>query len=112
MRFVIELIKFTKKRNNQMSHLTKRPLCELVYVPCNAVPFLFSNVWGEGMTVAALVQASGLLQKYSEVKDLSVGIFARCVTWDTLVKPGDRVEIYRPLSLDPKEKRRNKAKSK
>lgn len=95
-----------------MSQIVNRMNCELVYVPRNGDPIVFSTVWLEGMTVAALVKASDLLPKYPELTDLAVGIFAQCVTWDALVKPGDRVEFYRPLLVDPKEKRRNRAKPK
>lgn len=85
--------------------------CELVYVPYNKPPVLFTSPWINEMTVATLVQASGIEQHYPEIKTLAVGIFARRVTWDTVIKPGDRVELYRPLQIDPKEKRRRTAKS-
>ena len=84
--------------------------CDLVYIPIQAEPFIYHSKWIENMTVADLIQKSGLLQKYPEVQNLQAGIFSRCVTWDTLIKPGDRVELYRPLLCDPKEKRRKKAK--
>ena len=84
--------------------------CELVYVPPAAVPLVFSKPWVENMSVRDLLQDSGFAQHYPEVTDLAVGIFAHCVTGDTLVKAGDRVELYRPLLVDPKEKRRRRAK--
>lgn len=84
--------------------------CELVYVPPAEAPLVFSKPWVENMTVRDLLQASGFARDYPEVSDLAVGIFAHCVTWDTLVKAGDRVELYRPLIVDPKEKRRRRAK--
>jgi hypothetical protein len=40
----------------------------------------------------------------------AVGIFGRRVSADTPLADGDRVEIYRPLHLDPKERRRRRAK--
>ena len=95
-----------------MSKIVNRMNCELVYVPSNRDPVVFSTVWLEGMTVADLLKESDLLPKYPELTGLAVGIFAHCVTWDALVKPGDRVEFYRPLLVDPKEKRRNRAKPK
>lgn len=113
MLFVIGLLKFIKQVLSQMSQSVNRSNCELVFVPSNGDPVvLFSTVWLEGMTVAALVKASDLLSKYPELTHLAVGIFSQCVAWDTLVKPGDRVEFYRPLLVDPKEKRRNRAKPK
>ena len=54
-----------------------------------------------------LSDASGL-----DVETLAVGIFARRVTLDYILKAGDRVEIYRPLMLSPVEARRWRAKLK
>jgi putative ubiquitin-RnfH superfamily antitoxin RatB of RatAB toxin-antitoxin module len=43
--------------------------------------------------------------------DLSaVGVFGRRVAPDAHLADGDRVEIYRPLILDPKEQRRRRAR--
>jgi putative ubiquitin-RnfH superfamily antitoxin RatB of RatAB toxin-antitoxin module len=39
-----------------------------------------------------------------------LGIFSRRVAADYPVEPGDRVEIYRPLDLDPMEARRKRAR--
>lgn len=39
-----------------------------------------------------------------------VGIFGKLCSLTTLVQSGDRIEIYRPLSIDPKKNRRNRAK--
>lgn len=38
------------------------------------------------------------------------GIFGRRVTIDQRLAEGDRVEIYRPLAMDPKEARRLRAR--
>lgn len=38
-----------------------------------------------------------------------VGVFGRLVAEAEQLQPGDRVEIYRPLLLDPKEARRRRA---
>jgi len=40
----------------------------------------------------------------------AVGIFGKRVTPDTPLADGDRVEVYRPLALDPKERRRQRAR--
>jgi putative ubiquitin-RnfH superfamily antitoxin RatB of RatAB toxin-antitoxin module len=40
----------------------------------------------------------------------AVGIFGRRVAADAPLADGDRVEIYRPLVLDPKERRRQRAR--
>jgi len=46
----------------------------------------------------------------AEVQGNQVGIFGRRVTLETRLKDGDRVELYRPLQLDPKEARRRRAR--
>ncbi|MEJ2059306.1 MAG: RnfH family protein [Gammaproteobacteria bacterium] len=58
----------------------------------------------EGTTVAEVIQRSGLLERFPEI-DLDaqkVGIFGKVAKLDAEVKPGDRVEIYRPITADPK----------
>lgn len=66
-----------------------------------------------GATVQQAIDASGIVTLFTEidVTDLSVGIFSkRAKLTDELVS-GDRVEIYRPLQVDPKEARRLRAKA-
>ena len=45
------------------------------------------------------------------IRDDRLGIFARRVPPDTVLVDGDRVEIYRPLKVDPKEARRKRARA-
>lgn len=40
--------------------------------------------------------------------DLQVGIFSQKCSLDHRLEPGDRIEIYRPLLVDPKERRRQR----
>ena len=47
-----------------------------------------------------------------DLETLAVGIFARRVTLDYILKTGDRVEIYRSLTMSPVEARRWRAKLK
>lgn len=57
------------------------------------------------------VLASGLPGKYPEI-DLEqgkFGIYGKICRLDTVLRDGDRVEIYRPLIADPKEVRRKRA---
>lgn len=66
----------------------------------------------EGTNVMQAVEASGLLQKYPEIEPGGVnklGVFAKLVKADAVLRDRDRVEIYRPLIADPKEVRRQKA---
>ncbi len=64
-----------------------------------------------GTTVREAIEASGILEEFPEI-DLSrnkVGIFGRLTKPDTVLREGDRVEIYRPLIADPKAVRRQRA---
>ena len=45
------------------------------------------------------------------VDPASIGVFGRRVDPETPLQHGDRVEIYRPLQVDPKELRRARAKT-
>jgi putative ubiquitin-RnfH superfamily antitoxin RatB of RatAB toxin-antitoxin module len=64
-----------------------------------------------GATVQAALTASGLAQRFPQMMQgpLRVGVFGKLVSLDTPLKSGDRVEIYRPLTVDPKEARRRRA---
>lgn len=65
----------------------------------------------EGATAVQAVEASGLPQKYPDI-DLArnkLGVFAKLVKPDQVLRDRDRVEIYRALIADPKEVRRQRA---
>lgn len=65
-----------------------------------------------GATVQQAIDASGLLQKHPEIdiaKTNKLGVFAKLVKADTVLRDRDRIEIYRPLIADPKEVRRKRA---
>lgn len=62
-------------------------------------------------TVRSAIDASGVLRDFPDI-DLArnrVGIYARLAQPDTPLRDGDRVEIYRPLKMDPKAARRARA---
>jgi len=57
----------------------------------------------EGATVRDALLAAGMTAE-------KVGIFGKLVKLETRLADGDRVEIYRPLAVDPKEARRRRAR--
>ena len=66
----------------------------------------------ENSTAQQAVEASGLLQKHPDIElggRNKLGVYAKLVKADTVLRDRDRVEIYRPLIADPKEVRRQKA---
>jgi hypothetical protein len=66
-----------------------------------------------GATVAAAVAASGLISRHAiDLDPMRFGIHGRPVLPDAVLAEGDRVEICRPLTADPKEARRARALAK
>jgi putative ubiquitin-RnfH superfamily antitoxin RatB of RatAB toxin-antitoxin module len=64
-----------------------------------------------GASVADAVERSGLARRYKEIgeRPLTCAIYGRAVKPEFVVREGDRVEILRPLLIDPKESRRQAA---
>ena len=64
-----------------------------------------------GTTVAQAVSDSGLLKLYPEINidECQFGIFSKKVSKDSILQDNDRIEIYRPLKISPKEARRLRA---
>ncbi|GAB6034458.1 RnfH family protein [Galenea microaerophila] len=90
-----------------MSETKKIPV-EVVY----ALPdkqYLYEMEVPEGTTVEQAIQQSGILEEIPDLNYEKVGIFYKPVKLDTVLKAGDRVEIYRPLIADPKARRRQQA---
>ena len=66
----------------------------------------------DGSCVQDALASSGLFVSHPEAQGLAMGIFSKQVTVDTVLKNGDRIELYHPLKYDPKDKRRQRAKLK
>lgn len=63
-------------------------------------------------TILEIIELSGLKAKFPEI-DLNkqkVGIFGQLAALNKTVQDGDRIEIYRPLKIDPMDARREKAR--
>lgn len=67
-----------------------------------------------GATVADAIAASGLESRFPnlEIHPDRLGVFAEKRSLDDELRSGDRVEIYRPLKVDPKEARRKAVEAK
>lgn len=61
-----------------------------------------------GGTVADAIERSSIAAAFPEWKldECAVGIWGRVVSRNQVLEPGDRVEIYRPLRIEPREARR------
>ena len=68
----------------------------------------------EGSRVADALRAAPVRERLLGIDAgvLDTGIWSRRCATDTLLRDGDRVEIYRPLAADPKAMRRRRARLK
>ena len=57
----------------------------------------------DSSTIEETITLSGVLKLYPEINldNQKVGIFGKLAGLDTPVKEGDRVEIYRQITVDP-----------
>jgi putative ubiquitin-RnfH superfamily antitoxin RatB of RatAB toxin-antitoxin module len=64
-----------------------------------------------GARVLDAIRASGAMQGEAaiDISTQAIGIWGRTVALEAALAEGDRVEIYRPLVMDPKEARRRRA---
>lgn len=84
---------------------------EVAYAAVHSYKVITVSV-AETATVQEAIFASGILSEYPEI-DLNkqkIGIFSKPCQLSDGLKANDRIEIYRPLTIDPKEARRAKAK--
>lgn len=63
-------------------------------------------------TALDAIRASGLLERFPglDVSAQTIGVWGRVCALETRLQDGDRVEIYRPLAMDPNEARRLRAR--
>jgi len=83
---------------------------EVVYVTENQ-QFLKTLTLATGTRVDQSIEASGLFDDFPELESSEnpVGIYGKKVSQNQVLKDGDRVEVYRPLEIDPMQARRNRA---
>ena len=82
---------------------------EVVY----ALPDQQYSCWLEltdGASAAEALRASGFIDRFDGVTaDSPVGVFGERVQAADALRDGDRLEIYRPLIMDPMQARRKRA---
>ena len=64
-------------------------------------------------TALDAIRASGLFERHPELGlgEPLIGIWGRACAPETILADGDRVEVYRPLTMDPNEARRLRARN-
>ncbi|MDZ7592340.1 MAG: RnfH family protein [Rubrivivax sp.] len=82
---------------------------EVVYCPRPGVTDRVALTLPAGTTAAGALRASGMAQRHGlSEASLQLGIWCRVCEPGTPLRDRDRVEIYRPLVVDPKEARRQR----
>lgn len=70
----------------------------------------------EGTTAIEAVKLSGITEIFPEIDPdaIDMGVFGKVIKDPTVheLRDGDRVELYRPLKIDPKQARLNRANKK
>lgn len=85
---------------------------EVAFAPAAGLVERVSLHMPPGSTVADALAASGFLQRYPEIgASADVGVWGSERAPTHRLREGDRVEIYRPLQVDPKEARRQRLRS-
>jgi putative ubiquitin-RnfH superfamily antitoxin RatB of RatAB toxin-antitoxin module len=82
---------------------------EVVYCPAPGRVDCVSLELPAGSTALQALHASGVLARHglSEAA-LQVGVWSRACQPGAVLRDRDRVEVYRPLTVDPKESRRQR----
>ena len=64
----------------------------------------------EGSTIAQALKESGVLKQIPEtvLQTLELGVWGKKVPAHTVLQHNDRIELYRPLAVDPKVARRER----
>ncbi len=84
---------------------------EVTYCPGPGVADSVALQLPAGAVLADALQASGLLGRHALAPDtVLVGVWCKLRELSTPLRDRDRVEIYRPLIVDPKEARRQRYK--
>nr|WP_314625099.1 RnfH family protein [uncultured Noviherbaspirillum sp.] len=79
-----------------------------VCYPSSPQPVLRDLTLAEGSTLRDALQASGIVAPGLDLASCPVGVFGKKKAPDTVLREGDRVEIYRPLVADPMDARRRR----
>ena len=86
---------------------------EVVYCPEPGRVDLTTLRLPEGATVAQALSASAVLERHGLTgQPVGVGVWCKLRPLETPLRDRDRVEVYRPLTVDPKEARRLRYKRK
>jgi putative ubiquitin-RnfH superfamily antitoxin RatB of RatAB toxin-antitoxin module len=121
MRFIIEPNSYIETRPQLHNDLLKS--WEIDFMHTINVSLVFATEqkqWiheaqvARGTSAQELIESSEFMAKVEtlsavKLELLDIGVFSQKIALDYLLEEGDRVELYRPLTADPKEVRRQLA---
>ncbi len=83
---------------------------EVAYSPQAGIVWRRTLMVVQGCSIGEALQASEVLLLHAELDltTLKLGVWGHARTIDECVRAADRIEIYRPLRVDPKEARRQR----
>lgn len=84
---------------------------EVTYCPQPGVADVCTVQLAPGATLSDALRESGVLARHGLVETaVQAGVWCKAKPLDTPLRDRDRVELYRPLTVDPKEARRQRYK--
>lgn len=92
--------------------MTERLRVSVVYSPAAREVLEIGLELPAGSTVKQALQASGLAERFPglDLGHAGVGVWGRKAALEQVLRDQDRVEVYRPLRVDPKVARRERFK--
>jgi len=88
----------------------KKIVVEVIYALPNKQEIISIEV-DSPCTVEQAIRQSKILEQYQklELSEIKIGIFSKICKLTDRLHNFDRIEIYRPLIIDPKQARKNRA---
>lgn len=85
---------------------------QVLYSPAPRCAWIREVAWSEPLTAQEALARSGLLNEHPELHSTAcvLGVWGRKVAATHVMRAGDRLEVYRPLQVDPKKARRERFK--
>ncbi len=83
-------------------------IVEIIYLANETQNFKQSLSLDKPSSAEQALKSSEIFKSHPEllIDSLELGVFSKKINLDCLLKDGDRIEIYRPLTISPMEKRR------
>lgn len=81
---------------------------EVIFAPTAKTQLLKKLQVADEITPKQVIELLSWDTEFPEILGYQIGIFSQKIDWNTPLKTGDRLEIYRPLTINPMQKRAKK----